>query len=53
MRQGATRLLSFMLRDDSHAPVVTVAGTHLTVSSAAMQVSEGTDTVQAPVVFRD
>jgi hypothetical protein len=53
MRQGATRLRSFMLRDDSPAPAVMVAGTHLTVSSAAIQVSEGTDTVQAPVVFRD
>jgi hypothetical protein len=53
MRQGATRLRSFMLRDGSATPPVTVAGTHLTVSSAAMQVSEGADTVQAPVVFRD
>jgi hypothetical protein len=53
MRQGATRLRSFILRDGAAAPAVTVAGTHLTVSSAAMQVSEGTDTVQAPVVFRD
>ncbi len=53
MRQGATRLRSFMLRDGSAAPTVTVAGSHLTVSSTAMQVSEGTDTVQAPVVFRD
>jgi len=52
LRQGATRLRSFMLRDDSAAPSVMIAGTHLTVSSAAMQVSEGTDTVQAPVVFR-
>ena len=53
MRQGATRLRSFMLRDSAAVAAVTVAGTHLTVSSAAMQVSEGTDTVQAPVVFRD
>jgi hypothetical protein len=53
MRQGATRLRSFMLRDDSPTPAVTIAGTHITVSSAAMQVSEGTDTVQAPVVFRN
>lgn len=56
MRQGATRLRSFMLRDDSaelaNRPAVSVAGTHLTVSSAAVQVSEGVDTVQAPVVFQ-
>jgi hypothetical protein len=53
MHRGATRLRSFMLRDGAAAPWATVVGTHLTVSSAAMQVSEGTDTVQAPVVFRD
>jgi hypothetical protein len=53
MRQGATRLRSFMLRGSSAAPAVTVAGTHLTISSAAIQVSEGTDTIQVPVVFRD
>jgi hypothetical protein len=53
MRQGATRLRSFVLRDDSPLPAVMVAGTHLTVSSAAIQVSEGTDTVQVPIVFRD
>src|SRR4029079_8002569 len=52
MRQGATRLRSFILREHS-AAAVKVAGTHLTVASAAMQVSEGTNTVQAPVVFRD
>jgi len=57
LRQGATRLRSFMLRDGStehiNGPDVSVAGTHLTVSSAAIQVSEGTNTVQAPVVFQD
>src|SRR5262249_28119095 len=57
MRQGATRLRSFILRDDAtgHADGrdITVAGSHVTVSSAAMQVSEGIGTVQAPVVFHD
>jgi hypothetical protein len=54
MRQGATRLRSFMLRDAAaKGPIINVAGTHLTVSSAAIQVSEGTDTVQAPVIFQD
>jgi hypothetical protein len=57
MRQGTTRLRSFMLRDDrtEHADGldVSVAGTHLTVSRAAIQVSEGTDTIQAPVIFQD
>jgi hypothetical protein len=53
LRQGATRLRSFLLRGASGAPAVLAVGTHLTVSSAAMLVSEGTDAVQAPVVFRD
>jgi hypothetical protein len=56
MRQGATRLRSFMLRhasaEQTDGQGISVAGTHLTVSSAAIQVSEGTDTVQAPVVFQ-
>jgi hypothetical protein len=63
MRQGATRLRAFMLRN---APLAgerkaggeghfhaRVCGAHLTVSGGAVQVSEGTDAVQAPVVFRD
>ncbi|MFL5807250.1 MAG: hypothetical protein ACJ8CR_36660 [Roseiflexaceae bacterium] len=48
MRQGATRLRSFMLRDHG-----LVCGTHLTVASAAPHVSESTAAVQAPVVFQD
>jgi hypothetical protein len=83
MRQGATRLRAFMLRDDRNLPLspaserlrsepnlplspawergsggegswnVTACGAHLTVSGGAVQVSESTDAVQAPVVFRD
>jgi hypothetical protein len=49
MRQGATRLRSFMLRDSA----AVVCGSHLTVSGGAMQVSEGTDAVQAPIIFRE
>jgi hypothetical protein len=48
MRQGATRLRAFMLRGELSA---TVCGVHLTVSGGAVQVSESTNAVQAPVVF--
>jgi hypothetical protein len=51
MRAGTTRLRSFMLRD--RRGQIAVCGTHLTVSSATLQVSEGTDAVQAPVLFQD
>jgi hypothetical protein len=76
MRQGATRLRAFMLRDARNLPLslasksnlplspawergtggeglprVTTCGVHLTVSGGAVQVSESTDAVQAPVVF--
>jgi hypothetical protein len=50
MRQGATRLRSFMLRDKRGQ--VDVCGSHLTVSGGTLQVSESTGAVQAPVVFR-
>jgi hypothetical protein len=95
MRQGATRLRAFVLRDEPSLPLspaserlrnqrylplspaserlrnqrylplspasergpggegVTVCGAHLTASGGAVQVSESTDAVQAPVVFRD
>jgi len=56
MRQGATRLRSFVLRDatnPAHAKRAIVCGTHLTISGGTLQVSEGTDAVQAPVVFED
>jgi hypothetical protein len=68
MRQGVTRLRVFMLRDAGNLPLspawergpggegpshITVCGAHLTVSGGAVQVSESTDAVQAPVVFRD
>jgi hypothetical protein len=48
MRQGTTRLRSFLLRDYSPA-----CGTHLTVAGATPHVSESTAAVQAPVVFRN
>jgi hypothetical protein len=50
MRQGTTRLRVFFLR---HEPEIIVCGPHLTVSGGTMQVSEATDAIQAPVVFRD
>jgi hypothetical protein len=50
MRQGVTRLRTFFLRDESD---VLACGSHLTVSGGTMQVSEATDSVQAPVIFRD
>ena len=56
MRQGATRLRSFFLRDTTPPSGIAraiVCGTHLTVSGGMLQVSEGTDAVQAPVVFGD
>jgi hypothetical protein len=56
MRHGATRLRSFFLRDTATHPGIDralVCGTHLTVSGGTLQVSEGTDAVQAPVVFAD
>lgn len=49
LHQGATRLRSFLLREaDGRA---TVCGAHLTVTSRGPQVSEATDSVQAPVIF--
>src|SRR5262249_22963518 len=54
MRQGATRLRSFFLRDTTEflgADRAIVCGAHLTVSGGTFQVSESTDAVQAPVVF--
>ena len=69
MRQGATRLRAFMLRRSEHNPPlspawergsggegasnITICGAHLTISGGAVQVSESTDAVQAPVEFRD
>jgi hypothetical protein len=57
MRQGATRLRSFILRDDSATlwgrDPVEICGSHITVSGGRMQVSESTQAVQAPVVFQD
>jgi hypothetical protein len=55
MRQGTTRLRTFILRNAATEtdPVqpTWVGGSHITVSSGTMQVSEGTNTVQAPVIF--
>lgn len=48
MPQGATRLRTFFLRDGDEA---LACGPHLTVSGGTTQVSEATDSVQAPVVF--
>ncbi|MFL5807803.1 MAG: hypothetical protein ACJ8CR_39495, partial [Roseiflexaceae bacterium] len=57
MRQGFTRLRGFMLRNASPGAAspeqISVAGAHVTVSGGTMQVSEGTDAVQAPVIFQD
>ncbi|MFN8492496.1 MAG: hypothetical protein U0350_33150 [Caldilineaceae bacterium] len=54
LRQGATRLRSFMLRQPAsqgdEKTKVFVGGSHITVSGS-MQVSESTDAVQAPVVY--
>lgn len=50
MRGGVTRLRSFFLRNPDGGPA-RVCGSHLTVSGGSMQVSEGVDAVQAPVVF--
>jgi hypothetical protein len=49
MHNGTTRLRSFLLRNE--AGKVSAVGTHLTVSGGTVQVSEGTDAVQAPVSF--
>jgi len=46
---GHTRLRSFLLRDDKSVAAV---GTHLTVS-AGPRVSEATDAVQGPIVFKE
>ncbi|GIK43098.1 MAG: hypothetical protein BroJett011_69310 [Chloroflexota bacterium] len=50
MEQGDTRLRTFFLRDGAAA---VACGSHLTVAGGTMQVSEATDTVQAPILFRD
>lgn len=46
LADGFVRLRSFFLRGDPEP-----AGSHLTASGGTMQVSEGTDAVQAPVIF--
>lgn len=45
LTQGFTRLRTFLFRDGAHA------GSHITVSGGTMQVSEATDSVQAPIHF--
>jgi len=55
--EGATRLRTFMLRPCFPAltqspPTPLHCGSHLTVSGGTMQVSEATDSVQAPIVFQ-
>jgi hypothetical protein len=49
LHNGTTRLRSFLLRNE--VGNLQVAGTHLTLSGGTLQVSEGTDAVQAPVSF--
>lgn len=49
LRHGHTRLRIFFLRNADQA---IAAGAHLTVSGDTQQVSEATDAVQAPVLFR-
>lgn len=48
MNNGNTRLRSFFLRQESGA---VACGTHLTISSDPLSVSEATDTVQTPILF--
>ncbi|MCL4298574.1 MAG: hypothetical protein KJ077_22745 [Anaerolineae bacterium] len=50
MKQGVTRLRTFFLRQGAAA---VACGSHLTVAGGTIQVSEATDTVQAPILFRD
>jgi hypothetical protein len=58
MHNGFTRLRTFFLRGASPSPIgrggraVRACGSHLTLSGGSMQVSESTDSVQAPVIFR-
>lgn len=53
LKDGVTRLRTFMLRPQSHThPAPVHCGSHLTVSGGTMQVSEATDSVQAPIVFQ-
>lgn len=51
LRNGTTRLRVFLLRDNLGE--VTACGAHVTVSGGTMQVSEGTEAVQGPVIFAD
>lgn len=51
--RGATRLRCFLIRHGAGAALAArVCGAHLTVSAGPGGVSESTDAVQAPVVFR-
>lgn len=65
LRNGFTRLRTFLLRGGPPSPAravralergsggeVATVGSHLTLSGGSMQVSESTDSVQAPVIFR-
>jgi hypothetical protein len=51
LRQGTTRLRAFLLRAPDPQTNSLVGGAHITVSGGALQVSEATDAVQAPVQF--
>ena len=50
LRDGVTRLRSFLLRDRAGAAAI-ACGSHLTLT-ASRQVSESTEAVQRPVVFK-
>jgi hypothetical protein len=52
MGQGRTRLRTFMLREPQQPGQFWVAGSHLTISSGTMNVSESVETVQAPILFK-
>jgi hypothetical protein len=52
MRQGFTRLRSFLLRDPRQPASVRVGGSHLTVVAATAKVAESLSSVQAPIIFQ-
>lgn len=58
IHQGSTRLRAFLLRSrrrvkPDQLDAAIACGLHLTVATGTSQVSEATDAIQAPVVFRD
>jgi len=51
LRQGATRLRAFLLRNPSQPTYVKMGGAHLTLVKNNVKVAEGLDAVQAPIQF--